>query len=915
MQTLPGGTALDDRDAEPFERIVLDEREPELDGDGASPPGATLWDDETKGWVERGVDAIVVVGAVLFVLAQLGPRNILANTTPAGGDMGAHVWGPIYLRDHLLPSLRLSGWTPDWYDGFPAFRFYMVVPALAIVLLNAGLHGWVALLPACVGVGLLAFGWRAPHHSRRRRALVTAGLIVSVLGIGLPYGAAFKVVAVSGVVLMPLAAYVFGRLSGLPFPTPALLSAGTLIFLFNREPTSNGTGNIIGGNVTSTLAGEYSFSIALTLAIVFLGLVVHGMRTGRRRPLAALVLALTLTCHLIVGIFAVVVAVLALVVWPGLSRFRWLLPTGLVGFLLGAFWVVPFLLGHAYVNDMGWEKSPAGVAGLGWTHMLTDTKLRESVINDYLFPSGLYPVIALAFVGLAVSILLHIRAGWWLGLSSAVLAFGFIACPEDRLWNARILPFYYLTLCFLAAIGVAEVARAIALLAARIPERPVFAVTAGAPLLGVLAVLVLVGLPLQSLPKESSQVGTNGKSDYSWGPIHVSLDANPAKSWAQWNFSGYERKADYPEYYGLMNTMAGVGASNGCGRAMWEYEGTRLDRYGTPMAPMLLPLWTDGCIGSMEGLYFESSMTTPFHFLNQSELSTACSCAQRNLPYGGFNIDLGVKHMQLLGVRYYVASTPGAIQAAQHHPELTEIAASGPWHIFQIAGTDLVSPLRNEPAVVADHAQGLGWVYGDSSPHTSTVKANGPAVTWYLDPSKWDVYLATSGPSSWQRVASSATPERNAEPAVTVTGTRAGDDTIQFDVDRTGVPMLVKASYYPDWKVDGAEGPYRVAPNLMVVIPTASHVRLHFGRSSVELGSYLMTAIGLGCLALLARTRDVVVPALDPNSDQILNGYLDARPQPGFDDDAALAEPQRHEHEGGEPPGWPPPPPTSTTTS
>ena len=49
---------------------------------------------------------------------------------------------------------------------------------------------------------------------------------------------------------------------------------------------------------------------------------------------------------------------------------------------------------------------------------------RDSLINDYLFPSGLYPVIALAFVGLAVSILLRIRTGWWLGILSFVLAVG-----------------------------------------------------------------------------------------------------------------------------------------------------------------------------------------------------------------------------------------------------------------------------------------------------------------------------------------------------------------------------------------------------------------------------------------------------------------------------------------------------------
>ncbi len=70
------------------------------------------------------------------VRASSGPSNVLANNTPAGGDMGAHVWGPAYLRDHLLPSGRLSGWTPDWYAGFPAYTFYMIIPSLAIALLS-----------------------------------------------------------------------------------------------------------------------------------------------------------------------------------------------------------------------------------------------------------------------------------------------------------------------------------------------------------------------------------------------------------------------------------------------------------------------------------------------------------------------------------------------------------------------------------------------------------------------------------------------------------------------------------------------------------------------------------------------------------------------------------------------------------
>src|SRR3546814_4791912 len=55
--------------------------------------------------------------------------------------MGAHVWGPAFLRDNLLPELRLSGWTPDWYAGFPAYQFYMVIPSLLIVALDVGIFG------------------------------------------------------------------------------------------------------------------------------------------------------------------------------------------------------------------------------------------------------------------------------------------------------------------------------------------------------------------------------------------------------------------------------------------------------------------------------------------------------------------------------------------------------------------------------------------------------------------------------------------------------------------------------------------------------------------------------------------------------------------------------------------------------
>ena len=67
---------------------------------------------------------------------------------------------PAYLRDHLLPQGRLSGWTPDWYDGFPAYQFYMVVPSLLVVLLNVGLVWYLAIPVAGLAIVVGLGGWR-----------------------------------------------------------------------------------------------------------------------------------------------------------------------------------------------------------------------------------------------------------------------------------------------------------------------------------------------------------------------------------------------------------------------------------------------------------------------------------------------------------------------------------------------------------------------------------------------------------------------------------------------------------------------------------------------------------------------------------------------------------------------------------
>lgn len=407
-----------------------------------------------------------------------------------------------------------------------------------------------------------------------------------------------------------------------------------------------------------------------------------------------------------------------------------------------------------------------------------------------------------------------------------------------------------------------------------------------------LAIWLVFGLPLQKLPGGRFEDGK-----YRWGLPGLELstsDRSYLDGWAEWNFRGIEMKVPtpdsggYPEFRELVRMAAQVGEEHGCGRAMWEYEHDRLQGYGTPMAPMLLPHFTDGCIGSMEGLYFEASSTTPFHFLNQSALSRSPSRAQRGMPYTGFDIDLGIAQLQLMGVRYYLAQTPEAVQAAQQHPALTEVAVSkgidggdGPWHMFLVADSELVEPLRYSPVVYENVGETQDeWLQ--------------PAAAWFNDPSGYDVLRAASGPDEWPRYRVPETaklsraeldkaraeaadgetvedptlpePERVELPEVEVSNIEWGRESIEFDVDQIGVPVLVKVSYFPNWKVDGADGPYRVTPNLMVVVPTDTHVRLHYGYIGIDYVSYALTGIGIVALVFLFRATPARVssPWWDP---------------------------------------------------
>jgi hypothetical protein len=815
-------------------------------------------------WAPRLATVACVAGVIVVTLWQLHPSLLLSSSIPTGGDNGGHYAMPAYLWSGLLSHGQLTGWDPGWYDGFPLYTYYFLLPDLF--------------------------------------AAVLGGHIIS-------YALAFKWITVLGSVLLPVAAWAMGRLFGMRRAFPGAIAALTLGYLFDYTYT------IYGGNLFSTLAGEYSYSFSIALALLFLGLMARGLRTGRHRGWAAVTLAACVLAHFIPALFALAGAVLLIGmemlpdrIRPRDSWYRhptdevvpqvlrrpqalwWGVSTVGIGMLLVAFWWVPFGIDQPYATSLNYQN-----------------------IHTYvtlLFPQADLWVLILAGLSALAALALRSRFGILMGALAGIFAAALIFDPQRNLFNTRFLPLWFLPVYLLAGWGVATAVtgaidlwgwwrqqRYAALLAsifegdplpmegtedhgrdgllayangssangdgsvngdgaangapsvhavlrsgrqraqARLGERWSRWPTAGVvgPLVALFVALLVVVTPFVLSYSTMQSLG-------------ITPGPNQVTNWSSFNYQGYQGQAAYPEYRALIQTMEHVGDTYGCGQAMWQYDPS-LNRFGTTQALYLLPYWSNGCIGSMEGLLFESAATTPYHFLNQAELSVNPSEPMVGLDYSSLNVPQGIQHLQLLGVRYFMASSPTVQAAAAADHSLRLVAQSGPWTstqgattttttwmIYEVLHSPVVVGLSNKPAVQ------IGIGAGQSSWLT-------PSENWYNDPSRWNVFLAQSGPASWPRVAigDPHPPARHVAPT-RVTHVAVTDNSVRFHVSHIGTPVLVKVSYFPNWHASGATGPYRVTPNLMVVVPTSHNVVLAYGATGANRLGQAMSLLGLVAL-------------------------------------------------------------------
>ena len=673
------------------------------------------------------VSALILTYGLL--LWYLRPSLLLSPTITAGGDTIYHYVAAKYLREYLLPNGKIVGWMPGNLAGFPLFLFYFP----------------------------LAF------------------LLIAGLSLLIPFPVAFKLGTVAGTFALPFFTIVSLRWMGCRFPIPALGAILTLPFLLM---TSN---SMWGGNLPSTLAGEFSQSLSFALLVLFQGALYAGVRTRRRAGWCAILFALVGLAH---GYGLVIAAGLGLYLLAADSAF---LPTLVylsrvyaIGGLLLGFWLVPL------------------VAYLHYTTGFAITWIFASSLE--IVPVVLWPILATAVITVGLALWLKQTDKEWLRVVhyltypvvlSVVLYF---VSPRLNLVDIRFLAFAQFFLTPLAAVGLGRL-----LLRLSQPLRH--------------ATPVLIGVMV-----------------IAWVVPQVSF----LPDWIRWNYEGMERKAWW-RYYLILNT---VGLAGGPHNPRVVYEHSVLhDKAGTVRAFEALPLFSGR--PTLEGAYMQSSPSSPFVFYIQSELTETPSCPFVPYPCTTFNPTQALAHLELFNVKEVITVTEKAKVTLASNPGYREEVEIGPYKIFQVAqgNGQYVVPLSYQPALVT----GAHW--------------KRLAYDWFQKPDWLDVPLLFLRPGDSAPPATA--PFRGLEeepvklpfsPDCRVREALANEE-VQFDTECPGRPHLVKISYHPKWRVEGADRVYLVSPSFMLVYPTARHVRLVFGNRWPDYVGRVATGLGLMLLA------------------------------------------------------------------
>lgn len=662
------------------------------------------------------VFTLIILGLVYFFLFSKIPWNLVfSKNLVSGGDTGSHNYVAWY-ASKIFPKLKW--WSPDWYAGFPFLYFY---PPLLYYL-------------------------------------------VSLFSKIIPWFIGLKIATLLGTVFLPIAIFICLKILGYKFPIPVLGSIVALFYLFITEFS------IYGGNIPSTLAGEFSYSLGFGLFFVFIALLIKSFENKKLWLLASLILSLMVLVHP----FSVIVAVLVLIIllielltsfvfkYKSDICFFHLFKIYFVAFVLSAFWSLPFVMLLPYTAKMSWTKVIKFKEIFPSTTALFEN-LALFVITLFLFNRRLIPTKKLRNFYIFVYALFASSIPYFL-------------LNKSSIWNTRFLPFIILSFLIISAIGLGSFYQLFVDRLSKLFRRK-----------KDIIINLIFGLIL-----------VFGSSWFIFSYINFKIDYIPY--WFKWNYEGFEAKAEWNKILELSNYLKSLSY----GRVMWEYRG-EYDKFGTPRILENLPIWTGK--PTFEGLLIESGISSYFHFINQAETTKTPTAAVAGFEYPPFNFENGIKHLQIFGANYFVAYTQEIKDLANKY--LKKLKDVNDFSVYQIENSSIVEPIKE----IELRKKNKKWL--DES------------IDWYkkMDFSKFIVYYQNEKEKKVIEENINKKTESLNNPVII---NSISEDSLSFTTSNLFRPHLVKISYFPGWKVSGAKGPFLVSPSFMMVIPYQKQVTLQY---------------------------------------------------------------------------------------
>jgi tetratricopeptide (TPR) repeat protein len=723
-----------------------------------------------------------------YLLGYFTPSHLLSKTTITGGDTPSHYLTAHHLIHTLLPKDKIIGWMPGNYAGFPMFQFYFPLPFL----------------------------------------------IMAGLNLLMPLQVAFKLVSVLGIFLLPVCAFSCLRLLGFRFPAPITGAIFTIPFLFMEANSA------WGGNIPSTLAGEFAYGIGFALLFVYLGLFYKGVTENKYAIANGVLLTLIGLSHACTLIFGVFAATFFLFTTDRFLEKTWYYfkVNALALFLLG-FWIVQLLWFIPYTTRFSFVWIIDGIlqvfppillpvialaiAGTGWTLVQRIRNKKTTVEEPVATTQNLYIASAAKNPAHAISPVAFL---WFICLLAT--AFYFMAFKMNVV-DIRFIPFMQCSLMLLGAVGIYYLTsrlKALSLL----------------PLFLAVVTVLLVNTQVRSI-----------------------------SSWIAWNYSGFEQKIVWPAFWTLHEKLKGT-----CQDPRVAYEHDLKHRAaGSVRAFEMLPYFSGR--STLEGLYIQSTITSPFVFYVQSEISEKPSCPLPDYNYSRLNLEKGLQHLKLFNVSHLVVVTDKVRKALSKSAEVVREADFPPYTIYRLPdnGDRYVSLLDYEPVLLVTREwqqEAFQWFRksdlktfvafkeqlesGDTDRFNRIIHGKLPDTLPPLP-----ISYEASHPSLLRR----NSPESSGKGAnlgsqdeYRATGqANQGKDLIKeiirpeeivIETQNIGLPHLVRISYHPNWRVEGADRIYLVSPSFMLFNPSFPN---YLGHALSLLGVLL----AVGCALLEHRFR------------------------------------------------------------